>query len=143
MSAVAEDATTIEQLHHGVAGHDDVVAVTWPTLAGYRHAAPVSADDDLGFDAAAVVLADGGDCLVVHRDQGAVDDPRLVGNVGIGSQLAGQEWHQVVDGPVHRGLAGAEQRGRRPGGQVCAQMDQHQQHPDWQLQTRGPSMVWR
>ena len=46
VSVVAKDDTTIEQLHHGVAGHDDVVAVTWPALAGYDRASPVSADDD-------------------------------------------------------------------------------------------------
>jgi hypothetical protein len=42
-----------------VAGHDDVVAVTGPALAGDQHAAPVCVDDDLGVDAGAVVLADG------------------------------------------------------------------------------------
>jgi len=67
-------------MHNGVAGHDDVVAVTWPALAGDEHAAPLRADDELGVDAASVILADGGDRLVVHRDQGAVDDPR----VGVG-----------------------------------------------------------
>jgi len=33
VSAVAEDETTIEQVRHGVTGHDDVVAVTGPALA--------------------------------------------------------------------------------------------------------------
>lgn len=75
--AVAEDDTTIEELHHGVAGHDDIVAVTGPAPAGDRQVASVSADDDLGVDTAAVVLSDGGDGLVVHRDRGAVDDPRV------------------------------------------------------------------
>jgi hypothetical protein len=57
VSAVSQDDTTIEQLDHSVAGHDDVVAVTRPALRGDDHAAPVSADDDLGVDAAPVVLA--------------------------------------------------------------------------------------
>jgi hypothetical protein len=125
VSAVAKDDTTIEQQRHGVAGHDDVVAVTWPALASYDHAAPVSADDDLGVDAAAVVLADGGDRLVVHRDQGAVDDPRVVAVVRGGSQCAGQYRYQVVGGRVQCGLAGVKRRGERAGGQVGRQMDQH------------------
>jgi hypothetical protein len=75
VSAVAQDHTTIEQLRHGVAGNDDVVAVTWPALASGGHTSPVSADDDLGVDAAAVVLAHRGDRLVVHGDQRAVDVP--------------------------------------------------------------------
>jgi hypothetical protein len=42
---------------------------------------------------------------------------------------ARQYRHQVMDGAVHRGLAGVKQCGQRAGGQVGAQMDQHQQHP--------------
>jgi hypothetical protein len=84
VSAVAEDDTTTEQMLHGVAGHDDVVAVIWPAVAGYRHTAPVRAGKDLGVDAGAVVVADGGDRLVVHRNQGGVDDPRVVAGVGAG-----------------------------------------------------------
>ena len=79
VSAVAMDDTTIEELHQSAAGHDDVVAVSWLALAGYDHPSPVSADDDLGVDAAAVVLADGGDRLVAHWDQGAVDEPLRIG----------------------------------------------------------------
>jgi hypothetical protein len=60
VSAVTEDDMSIEQLCHGVAGHDDVVAVAEPAWADGNHSAPVSADDDLGVDTAAVVLADGG-----------------------------------------------------------------------------------
>ncbi len=76
VAAVAGDVMVAgEQMRDGCAGDDDVVAVTGPALAGDDHAAPVGADDDLGVDAAAVVLADSGDGLVVHRDQGGVDDP--------------------------------------------------------------------
>jgi len=115
-SAVADDDTTIKQLGHGVAGHDDVVAVTWPALAGYHDSAPVGADDDLGVDAAAAVLAGGGDRLVVRRDQGAVDDARVVAVVGC--EHLGQRRDQVADDALRRRLAGAERCWRRPGGQV-------------------------
>jgi hypothetical protein len=37
VSAVAEDYTAIEHMHDGVAGHDDVVAVGCPALAGDEH----------------------------------------------------------------------------------------------------------
>jgi hypothetical protein len=76
VSAVAEHDTTIEALRHGVAGHDDVVAVAGPTAAHRDATAGLAADDDLCVDAAVVILADGGDGLVVHWDEGAVDDPR-------------------------------------------------------------------
>jgi hypothetical protein len=59
-----------------VAGNDDVVAVTGSALTGDDNAAPVRADDDLGADAAAVVLGDGGDRLVVYGDEGAIVDPQ-------------------------------------------------------------------
>ena len=78
VSAVTEDDMTVEEVSHGMAGHDDVVAVTGPAWADGNHSARVSADDDLGVDTAAVVLADGGDRLIVHRDQGGVDDPRVL-----------------------------------------------------------------
>jgi hypothetical protein len=61
MPAIAKNDTTIEQRHHGMASDDGIVAVTGPAAAGDEHAASVSADDDLGVDTAAVVLADGGD----------------------------------------------------------------------------------
>ena len=61
VAAVTEDlAIGAEQVCHGVASDDDVVAVTGPAAAGYHDAAAVGADDDLGVDAAALVLADGG-----------------------------------------------------------------------------------
>jgi hypothetical protein len=121
ISAVAEDDTIIEQLHHGVAGHDDVLAVAGPAAApGYHDAAPACTDDDLGVDAAAVVLADGGDRRVEHRDQGAVDDPRVAAVVLGGTQCVGQHRHHVMNGPVHRRLAGVKQCGQCPGGQVGA-----------------------
>lgn len=75
VSAVAQEETTIEQLRRGVAGNDDVVAVTWPGLASGHHPSTVSAGDDLGVGAASVVLADRSDRLVVHRDRRGVDDP--------------------------------------------------------------------
>lgn len=43
----------------------------------------------------------------------------------------------MVDDPVHGGLAGVKQRGQRAGGQVGAQVNQHQQHPDGQRRTPG------
>jgi hypothetical protein len=69
----------------GAAGHDDVIAVSGPARANGYDAA-VGVDEDLGVDAAAVVLGDRGDRLVVHRDQGGVDDPRLTRAVGVESQ---------------------------------------------------------
>jgi hypothetical protein len=65
--AVAEDDTAIEQLGHGVAGHDDVVAVGGPAATNRDHVAALRANDDWGIDAAPVVLADGGGQLVVDR----------------------------------------------------------------------------
>jgi hypothetical protein len=41
--------------------------------AGDDHAAPVGAGDDWAVEAAPVVVAGGGDRLVVDRDQGAVN----------------------------------------------------------------------
>lgn len=129
VSAVTEDLVLAgEQVCDGCAGNDDIVAVAGPALPGHHHAALVCADDDLGVDAAPVVLADGGVRLVVHRDQGAVDDPRVSRVVvWAGAQHACQHRHQVVDDPVHRRLAGVKQRGQCPGGQIGAQLDQ--QHP--------------
>jgi hypothetical protein len=123
-------------------GHDEVVAVAGPAAADGDHPASVSADDDLSVDAASVVLTDGGDRLIVHRDQGAVDDPRVVAIVWCGLQNIGQYRHQVMDDPIDGGLTRVEQGGQCPGGQVGAHMDQHQQHPGWQRQTPGPSRVW-
>ncbi len=104
------------------------VAVSGPALPGDHHAAPVRADDDLGVDAAPVVLADGGDRFVVDGDPGAIDDPRMGTGVGGGTQCFGQHRHQVVDGAVDRRLAGMKQRSHCAGGQVGTQMNQHQQH---------------
>jgi hypothetical protein len=87
----------------------------------------VRADDDLGVDAASVVLADGGDRLVVHRDQVPIDSPCVVAGVGGWAQRLSQHWHEVMDDAVHGGLAGVEQCGQRPGGQVGAQVDQDEQ----------------
>jgi hypothetical protein len=50
----------------GVAGHDDVVAAAGPAAADCDQGAALRADEDLGVDAAPVVLADRGDRLVVH-----------------------------------------------------------------------------
>jgi hypothetical protein len=58
VSVVADNSATIEQLHRGVADDDDVIAVTGPALSSDDHAAPVSADDDLGVAAAAMPRAD-------------------------------------------------------------------------------------
>jgi hypothetical protein len=143
VSAVAQDDPTIEQLRHGVAGNDDVVAATLPALAGDDHTSPVSADDDLGVDAAAVALADRGDRLVVRGDQRAIDDPRVSAVVWGGPQRVRQHRYQVVDDPVGGGLAGVKQGGQSPGGQVGAQKDQYQQQPDGQLHTPGPASAWR
>jgi hypothetical protein len=142
VSAVAQDDTTIEQRRHGVAGNDDVVAVTWPALAGGDHTSPVSADDDLGVDAAAAVLADRSDRLVGHRDQRALDDPGVSAVVRGGPQGV-RHRYEVVDDPVHCRLAGAKQRRQRPCGQVGAQMDHDQQQPDAQRQPPGAvSRLW-
>jgi hypothetical protein len=115
VATVSEDVAATEQVRDGVAGDDDVVAVGGPALAGNDHAAPVSADDDLGVDAAPVVLADGGDRLVVYRDQGAVDDPRVVAVVGVWPQCVGQHRHQMVKHAVDGGLAGVEEGGQSAG----------------------------
>jgi hypothetical protein len=121
VSAVTEDDTTIEQMQPGWTSHDDV-AVTWPAVADYHHTAPVRTDIDLGVDAAAVVGADGGDRLVVRRNQGGVDDPRVVAGVGGGSQCASQHRHHLMDDPVDRGSAGVKQRGQPAGGQIRPQV---------------------
>jgi len=44
VSAVAEYDMAIDQVSHGVAGHDDVVAVAGPAWADGSHPASVSAD---------------------------------------------------------------------------------------------------
>jgi hypothetical protein len=44
---------------YGRAGDDDASAVAGPALSGDDHAAPVRVDDDLGVDAAPIVLPDG------------------------------------------------------------------------------------
>ncbi|MBO0880513.1 MAG: hypothetical protein J2P17_09240 [Mycobacterium sp.] len=83
-------------------GNDDVVGVGWPALADDGHTSPASADDDLGVDAAAVVLADHSDRLVVHRDQRGVDDP-WVGDDGVDGLDLGSGWsgeRQEVSPPV-------------------------------------------
>lgn len=56
----------------------------------------------------------------------------MIAVVGVRSQCAGQHRHQVMDDPVHGGLAGVKQRRQRTGGQVGAQMNQHHQHPERQ-----------
>ena len=78
----------------------------------------MSADDDLCVDAAPVVLADRGDRLIVHWDEGAVDDPRVFAVVWFGLQRTGQDRHQVMDYPIDGRLAGCKQCGQRPGRQV-------------------------
>jgi hypothetical protein len=90
VASVTEQDVTIEEVGHGVACHDDVVAVAGPVSADGNNLALMGADDDLGVDAAAVVLADGGDRPIVHRDEGAVDDPRVVAVVWCGLQNIGQ-----------------------------------------------------
>jgi hypothetical protein len=50
----------------------------------------------------------------VYRDEGAVDDPRVVAGVGEGSQRAGPHRHQVMKDAVGGGLAGVKRRGQRP-----------------------------
>ena len=63
---------------------------------------------------------------------------------GFRSKCCGQYRHQVVNDPIGRGLAGGEQDGQRAGGQVGAQMDQHQQHPHRQRQPpRAAGSVWQ
>jgi hypothetical protein len=76
-----------------------------------------------------VILADGGNRLVVYRDQGVADDPRVVAVVRVGPQCAGKHRHQMVKHAVDGRLAGVEQGSLRAGGQVGAQVDQHQQRP--------------
>ncbi len=75
---------------------------------GNDHCPTIRADDDLGVDAAAVVFADRGDRLVVHGDQGAVDDPRAGVVFEAGPQRSGEHRDQVVDDSIYGGLAGAE-----------------------------------
>jgi hypothetical protein len=58
VSAVAEDATTIDQVGHGVAGHDDVGAIAGPAWADGNRPTQVRADDDLRVEAAGAVLAE-------------------------------------------------------------------------------------
>ena len=109
VSAVAQDRSgAVEEVGDGVAGDDDVVAVAGPGLSGNDHCPTIRADDDLGVDAAAVVFADRGDRLVVHGDQGAVDDPRAGVVIEAGPQRSGEHRDQGVDDSIYGGLAGAE-----------------------------------
>jgi len=64
VAAVTGHVAAVEAVGDGVAGDDDVVAVSGPAADGDHHAASVGADDVLGVDGAAVVLGDGGDRLV-------------------------------------------------------------------------------
>lgn len=100
-----------------------------PAAPDRNNAAPVGANDDLGVGAAAVVLADGGDRLVVYRDERVVDDPCPAFVAVVGCEHHGQQRDQVVDDAVHRRLADVKQCGERSGGQVGAELAQHQQHP--------------
>ena|ERR1700677_127543 len=99
VSAVAQDwPGAVEQMGDGAAGHDDIIAVTGPARANGYDAVVVGVDEDLGVDAAAVVLTDRGDRLVVHRDQGGVDDPRVCAAVGSGRSTAastGIRWSMI------------------------------------------------
>src|SRR6202453_3711497 len=144
VSAVAQDwPGAVEQMGDGAAGHDDIIAVTGPARANGYDAAVVGVDEDLGVDAGAVVLTDRGDRLVVHRDEGVVDDPRVCAAVGSGAQHGSQPRYQVVDDPVQGGLAGGEQGGQCACGQVGAQINQHQQYRHGQRQSPGaPSSRW-
>lgn len=94
MAAIAEDwPAAVQWRGHGVAGHDDIVAVARPAVTDCDDVAASRADDDLGVDAAAVVSADRGDFLAVYREQ------------------AREHRHQVVNDPVHGRLAGSQSIG--------------------------------
>jgi hypothetical protein len=70
------------------AGDDDVVAVAGPRGPGGDHSAVAAADDELHVDAAPVVLRHGSTLLVVHGDEGAVEDPDAAPSVaGVGPRL--------------------------------------------------------
>ena len=86
-----------------------VVAVAWPRLADV-HDLVVEGGENLDVDRATVVLAGLRDRLVVHGDEGSVQD------------------QGVADGPVCGGLADTEDRRQCPLGEVGAQRDEHQQH---------------
>lgn len=73
-----------EEGRDGVAGDDDVVVVAWPALPRGDDLMAAGADDALGVDAAAVVVARCADGLVMHRDEGAVDNPRRAMAIGVG-----------------------------------------------------------
>jgi hypothetical protein len=51
------------------------------------------------------------------------------GTVGVESKCVGEYRLQVVNDPVHRRLAGVEQRGQGVAGRVGAQMRQHERQP--------------
>jgi len=77
-----------------VAGDYDVVSVAGPAVAdGNNRAAAVGADDDLGVDAAPVVLAHSGDHLEQHAPWGA--------HVSVTLGDIGQPYAIDASGPVY------------------------------------------
>lgn len=104
-----------------------VVAVAWPRLADV-HDLVVEGGENLDVDRATVVFAGLRDRLVVHGDEGSVQDQGVAVAELAGDEQVGDRGHQVADGPVCGGLADTEDRRQCPLGQVGAQRDEHQQH---------------
>ena len=93
--------------------------------------------DDLGVDAAAVVLGRGGAGLVVDGDQGAVDDPRFrpVGWWRAGE--FGEVGFRPVGDAVHGGVGDAEECCELLPGQVRAVGRDEQRDPVGETRTPG------
>jgi hypothetical protein len=87
-----------------------MVSLRFPGQAGLTATIRRSrAADDLGVDAAPVVLALGGPPLVVGGDEGAVDDPQLAPVRGWRAQEFGEVRSRPVEDPVDGGVGDAEQ----------------------------------
>lgn len=73
-------------------------------------------------DAAAVGLADGGDGLIMHWDEGVVDDPGpgVAGEIGLEGLF--QHRDQAMDDPVDRRLTSETARARARVERVGAQV---------------------
>src|ERR1700720_49457 len=87
-----------------------------PAVAHGDDMASFGGDDDVCVDTAGIVFRGRGDQLVMHGDEGGVDDPRPAVAGGVGARRIGEIWNQLVNDSVHCRSAGAHQCGQRGGG---------------------------
>jgi hypothetical protein len=127
VAAVGEGGDAIGQGDGGF-GDDDVVAVARPGFAEVNDPA-VEGGDYVDVDRAAVVLTRSGDGLVVYRDEGSVQDQRVVVAELVGVEQFRDRRHHVADGSVCGGLADTDDHRQRAFGQGGAQRGECDQHP--------------